>query len=179
MTLHSLAPCPSCTALSGCQDSCSWSSSSSSRDRFASPGLGAAPGPGTCAVPRTLCSAVPSPALCCDSGLTLMFPGQLWQGTVKGQSLNEPLRDLPQLLTISLPLVRQGSTAHAVSLHHFFPLPFPPACSTQTNQLSMKTQTGAFFLESSSSFTLTHISQVHINLHFFLPLLPLCLPCRC
>lgn len=129
-----------------------------------------------CAQDTVACSCPPLP-LWCSSGLMLMFPGQLWPGTVEGQSLNEPLRDLPQLLTISLPLVRQGSTAHAVSLHHFFPMPFPPACSTQTNQLSMKTQTGAFFLGSSSSLALTHISQVYINLHFFLSLLPL--SCRC
>lgn len=124
------------------------------------------------------CPALPAlAALPAPSGLVLMFPGQLWQGTVKGQSLNEPLGDLPQLLRIPLPLVRQGSTAHAVSLHHFFPMPFPPACSTQTNQLSMKTQTGAFFLESSSSLALPHVAQVPINLHFCLSLVPVSVPC--
>lgn len=95
---------------------------------------------------------------CCNTGLMLMFPGQMWQGTVKGQSLNEPLWDLPQLLTISLQLIRQGIAALAVSLHHFPPLPFPPeppARSTQTNQLSMKIQIGSLFLESSFSLALT------------------------
>ena len=95
--------------------------------------------------------------VCCNAGLMLMFPGQMWQGTVKGQSLNEPLWDLPQLLTISLQLIRQGIAALAVSLHHFLPLPFPPeppARSTQTNQLSMKIQIGSFFLESSFSLAL-------------------------
>lgn len=95
---------------------------------------------------------------CCNTGLMFMFPGQMWQGTVKGQSLNEPLWDLPQLLTISLQLIRQGITALAVSLHHFLPLPFPPeppACSTQTSQLLMKIQIGSFFLESSFSLALT------------------------
>lgn len=178
------SPIPVLQCCCECQDS----SSRSSRDRSGSPSAGGAAtsgccphGTDTCAVPRTgplSCAAharCPPLPLCCNSGLVLMFPGQLWQGTVKGQSLNEPLWDLPQLLTISLPLIRQGSAAHAVSLHHFFPMPFPPACSTQTNQLSMKTQTGAFFLESSSSLALTQVSQVPINFHFFLPLLCLCL----
>lgn len=96
--------------------------------------------------------------VCCNTGLMLMFPGQMWQGTVKGQSLNEPLWDLPQLLTISLQLIRQGIAALAVSLHHFLPLPFPPeppARSTQTNQLSIKIQIGSLFLESSFSPALT------------------------
>lgn len=96
--------------------------------------------------------------VCCNTGLMLMFPGQMWQGTVKGQSLNEPLWDLPQLLTISLQLIRQGIAALAVSLHHFLPLPFPPeppARSTQTNQLSIKVQIGSLFLESSFSLALT------------------------
>lgn len=118
----------------------------------------------------------------CSTGLTLMFPGQMWQGTVKGQSLNEPLWDLPQLLTISLQLIRQGIAALAVSLHHSPPLPFPPeppARSTQTNQLSMKIQIGSFFLESSFSLALTQVSQTHINLCFFLPLLALPLSGTC
>lgn len=94
----------------------------------------------------------------CGSGLLLMFPGQMWQGTVKGQLLNEPLWDLPQFLTISLQLIRQGVAALAVSLHHFPPLPFPPeppARSAQTNQLSIKIQMGSFSLESSFSPALT------------------------
>lgn len=103
--------------------------------------------------------------VCCNTGLMLMFPGQTWQGTVKGQSLNEPLWDLPQLLTISLQLIRQGIAALAVSLHHFLPLPFPPeppARSTQTNQLSMKIQIGSLILESSFSLALiTGFTDTH------------------
>jgi len=91
---------------------------------------------------------------CCKTGQVLMFPGQMWQGIVKGQSLNESLWDLPLLLTISLQLIRQGITALAVSLHHFLPVPFlpePPAHSMRANQLLMKTQIGTPSPESSFS----------------------------
>lgn len=96
--------------------------------------------------------------VCCKTGRMLMFPGQMWQDIVKGQSLNESLWELPPLLTISLQLIRQGITALAVSLHHFLPLPFtpePPAHSARTNQLSMKIQIGSPFLESSFSLAPT------------------------
>lgn len=111
-----------------------------------------------CSLACALCFPHTLTLACFNTGLMLMFPGQMWQGTVKGQSLNEPLWDLPQLLTISLQLIRQGIAALAVSLHHFLPLPFPPeppARSTQTNQLSMKIQIGSFFPKSSFSLALT------------------------
>ena len=111
-----------------------------------------------CSLGRAPCFPHTLTLVCCSTGLMLMFPGQMWQGTVKGQSLNEPLWDLPQLLTIFLQLIRQGIAALAVSLHHFLPLPFPPeppARSAQTNQLSTKIQIGSLFLESSFSLALT------------------------
>lgn len=114
------------------------------------------------------------------------FQVRCWQGTVKGQSFNEPLWDLPQLLTISLQLIRQGIAALAISLHHFLPLlfpPEPPACS-HTNQPIIDEDTNwvlfpgkllqphtypKFYRNTSTSISLClfslHSCLVHAELH--------------
>lgn len=62
----------------------------------------------------------------------LMFPGQLWQGTVKGQSLNDPLGDLPQLLTMSLPSA--GREAQPMLFHSIASFRCLCACLLHTNK---------------------------------------------